>query len=117
MIDDKGWQIVLVHMGATEETLPGIEGSKLEGAIQLSDPDCELYRSFGLGKGSVWQLAGPTVWLRGFQALLSGNRVGQLAGDGLQMPGMFLVSDSEVIGSHIAKHAADHGSVPDLCKA
>lgn len=106
--------MVIVHMGSPEDGIPGIENTALSDAEVLSDPDCDLYRSFGLKKGSLWQLSKPKVWLRGFAAVRSGHGVGSLAGDGLQLPGMFLVRDGKVVSEHYGSHAADHGSALNL---
>ena len=83
----------------------------------VNDPHCELYRSFGLVKGSPWQLLGPAVWWQGFGAFLEGHRGGKLQGDGLQMPGMFLVSDERIVRSHQATHAGDHGNLKTFADA
>lgn len=109
MIDKKGWQLVLVHMGDKPGSLSGLEELGMGDAAVVADPDCELYRSFGLTKGSFLRMFHPQVWVPGFRALLRGYRVGELAGDGLQMPGMFLVDEGEIVASHISEHAADYG--------
>lgn len=107
-VEGKGWQLVIVHMGPGDG-LPGIDDGALAGVPQIADPDCELYRSFGLEKGTLWQMFEPAVWARGVKAVLAGNRGGLLRGDGMQLPGMFLVEDGKVAASHIGQHAADHG--------
>lgn len=102
-------RLVLVHMlqsGKEWEYL----GDR-QGIARIADPYCELYRSFGLGKAGFWELFGPRVWYRGFMALLRGCGVGVIAGDGLQMPGAFLVRHSTVIAAQPARSAAD---LPDL---
>ncbi len=45
--------------------------------------------------------------MRGIGAMLGGNFIGKLQGDGFQMPGVFLIKDGEVIKSFIHKTAAD----------
>ena len=42
------------------------------------------------------------------------QRVGHLAGDGLQMPGAFLLSDSAVISRQPARTASDLPDLPRL---
>lgn len=116
MIDEKGWQLVLVHMGEERDSLAGLAEMGLDDASVVSDPDCELYRSFGLTKGGFLRMFHPQVWGPGVRALSRGHRVGELAGDGLQMPGMFLVSEGKIEASHIAKHAADYGDPERLAR-
>lgn len=106
--DQENTQIVLVHMlhrGEEHEYL------KDDNVLRVSDPFCELYRAFGLGKGGFWELFGPTVWLKGIIALVKGCGVGHLAGDGLQMPGAFLIQDGKIIKEQKSKNVAD---LPDL---
>lgn len=102
-------RLVLVHMlqsGKETEYL-----GERSGVARIADPYCELYRSFGLGKAGFWELFGPRVWLRGMIALFRGCGVGHLAGDGLQMPGVFLLHRNRVMAAQPAQSAAD---LPDL---
>lgn len=102
-------RLVLVHMlqsGKETEYL-----GERTGVARIADPYCELYRSFGLGKAGFWELFGPRVWLRGMIALFRGCGVGHLAGDGLQMPGVFLFHRNQVVAAQPARSAAD---LPDL---
>ena len=77
---------------------------------RISDPSCELYRAFGLGRGSVGQVAGPAVLVRGLTALFGGHGLGMPVGDPLQMPGVFLLRDGEIVREHRHDTVAD---VPD----
>lgn len=103
-VDENDSRLVLVHMlqhGAERAYLSD------EKVARVSDPYCELYRTFGLGKGGILELFGPTVVLQGFIALFKGCGVGHLAGDGLQLPGAFLVRDGKIINAQRARTAAD----------
>ena len=105
-------RLVLVHMlqkGRETHYL-----GQRSGVARIADPMCELYRSFGLGKGGFLELFGPRVWLRGAVAVFKGCGVGHLAGDGLQMPGAFLVRDSAVLSSQPARTASDLPDLPRL---
>lgn len=102
-------RLVLVHMLQSGKETAYL-GDK-SGVARIADPYCELYRSFGLGKAGFWELFGPRVWLRGIVALFRGCGVGHLAGDGLQMPGVFLFHQGQIVASQPAKSAAD---MPDL---
>ena len=103
-------QLVLVHMlqnGQEREYLSA------ESVMRVSDPYCELYRAFGLGKGGFLELFGPRVLLHGLLALVKGCGVGHLAGDGLQMPGVFLLDDGHVVSQQKARSIAE---LPDMQK-
>jgi len=106
---ERNARLVLVHMLQSGKETAYL-GDK-SGVARIADPYCELYRSFGLGKAGFWELFGPRVWLRGIMALFRGCGVGHLAGDGLQMPGVFLYHRNQIIASQPAQSAAD---LPDL---
>lgn len=105
-------RLVLVHMlqkGRETHYL-----GQRSGVARIADPMCELYRAFGLGKGGFFELFGPRVWLRGAVSVFKGCGVGHLAGDGLQMPGAFLLRDSAVISRQPARTASDLPDLPRL---
>lgn len=110
--DTHSARLVLVHMlqkGAETHYL-----GERSGVARIADPMCELYRAFGLGKGGFLELFGPRVWLRGAVSVFKGCGVGHLAGDGLQMPGAFLLRDSVVIARQPARSASDLPDLPGL---
>ncbi len=75
---------------------------------RVHDPKRRLYRGLGLKRGTLWQLVGPMSWISGFRAgVLEKHGVGWLQGDGLQMPGIFLVHRGKIIQSRIHKSAAE----------
>jgi peroxiredoxin len=107
-IEAEGARLVLVHMGTDEQGRALTSRYGLEDCPRISDPDRSLYRAFGLRRGSLGDLFGPKVWWRGFQAgILARHGIGALAGDGFQMPGVFLLYAGQVIRSHRHLSAAD----------
>ncbi|NCF84530.1 MAG: hypothetical protein GWQ08_03225 [Verrucomicrobiaceae bacterium] len=104
-------------MSHDNQYAPYLKGINYGYVDHLNDPRCELYRSFGLVKGAVWQLVGPKVWWRGLRAFFYGHDVCKLDRDGTQMPGMFLVSDGKIIKAHKAEHAGDHAEVRSFALA
>lgn len=110
-----GAELVLVHMlqnGKETEYL-----GERSGVARIADPRCELYRAFGLGKGGFLELFGPHVWWRAAIAIFKGCGIGHLAGDGMQMPGAFLLRDSKIISSQRAHSASDLPHLPELFQA
>lgn len=101
-------RLVLVHMLQSGDEQSYLRSDDID---RIADPDCELYKAFGLGKGGVRELLGPIVWVRGFLSVFSGCGVGHLAGDGRQMPGTFLLRDGEIIAARPAKNASE---LPDI---
>ncbi len=107
-IEANGTRVILVHMGGEEHASKYFQHYGLQDVLRVSDPSQALYRAFGLGRGSLFSLFGPKVWLRGFQAgVLKRHGIGRLVGDGFQMPGVFLVFHGEVLRSYRHQSAAD----------
>ena len=75
----------------------------------IADPERVLYDGMGRKKGSFWQLFGPGVWRRGYEAWRRGYSVGRAVGNPLVLGGVFLVDESgRVLRQHEPKHAGDH---------
>lgn len=107
-IERSGARIVVVHLGEVEAMLEVLRHYGLEDLDRISDDSLDLYYAFGLHQGNWWQLAGPRVWWRGFNAAwLKGHGMGKPTGDVRQMPGMFLLDRCEVT------HSFRHGSASD----
>jgi len=107
--EQKGVNIVLVHMSDEDTATDFFNRFGLHGITSVSDPDCLLYARFGLTKGSMGQLFGLKNWIRGFEVSGTGKALPSIKqiGDGFQMPGIFLLVDGEVEQSFIHKSAAD----------
>ena len=107
-----GADLVLVHMldgGAETRYL-----AESDGVGRIADPHCKLYRAFGLKKGGLRELLGPRVWWLGLVSIFKGCGVGRLAGDGRQMPGVFLFYRGEIMAAQRAKSASDLPDLPRL---
>lgn len=102
-----GVRPLFVHMSPPDEFDRLLAAKGPKDADHASDPARLLYRSFDLQRGSLAQLLGPRVWLRGLIATLRGHPVGRLVGDGFQLPGTFLVHRGRVLAAHPARTAAD----------
>lgn len=117
-IEGSGTRIALVLMSEEPEAGEFLAKYKLDDLPRVSDPNCNLYRAFGLTRGSALQLFGPKVWVRGFQAgVLEGHGVGRLQGDGFQMPGVFLLYHGEILRAYRHQSAADRPDYVELTEA
>ncbi|MCA9136395.1 MAG: AhpC/TSA family protein [Planctomycetales bacterium] len=112
-IESNGTKIVLVHMGDNDTSRPFFQAYGMDDVGRISDPKCELYRAYDLGRGRLSQLFGAQVFWRGFKsAILDRHGFGKLDGDGFQMPGAFLVRDNKIVTAFRHETSA---SRPDYC--
>jgi len=104
-------EIVIVHMANEEVATDFFSKYKMQGVVNISDPDLSLYEYFGLAKGSFGQLYGLKVWLRGLKAGLIDGHGGPVLnkswGDYNQMPGLFIINKNEIKSSFVHNSAAD----------
>jgi hypothetical protein len=103
-----------VHQGSAESAAPIFEDLWPE-ARAVSDTTLDLYRAFGIGRGTPGQMFGAGVWKASLRALRKGYKQGKTQGDPWLMPGAFLVVGARVIWRHDPSHAGDgpdYGSVP-----
>lgn len=108
-IEDRGVQIVFVHMTDYETAERYFERYSLPNSMHISDPACSFYTAFGLTKGSFTQLFGLQSWIRGFKAgVVEGHGIGPMIGDGFQMPGVFVIKNGAVRDAFIHHLASDH---------
>jgi hypothetical protein len=77
-------------------------------ARAVADPRRRFYKAFGIGRGSLMQLASPGVWAAGARAVAKGHIQGQTVGDSAQMPGLMLVQNNCIVWQHRFRHAGDH---------
>jgi hypothetical protein len=115
-IERDGTKIVLVHMGTPEAFAEFAGGYGLGDVAAVADPERRLYRGLGLRRGTLSQLLGWRVWMRGAKVFFSGHRVGKMVGDGTQMPGVFLLRDGRVVRRFIHATAADRPDYTELCQ-
>lgn len=100
-------KIVLVHMASDEEASTFLASYGLADLSRISSPDQGLYKAFGLGRASANQLLTPQFWARGLQVLCNGHMIGLPVGNGLQMPGIFLIHKGKIVKSFRHSQASD----------
>jgi len=100
-----GASLAVISLGPAERAAHLFAGP--EAPKVLMDPQQQAYQAYGLGRGGLWELVGPPVWLTALKALLRG-RVGRPAGDVRQLAGAFLVDRRGILRYvHRAAHSAD----------
>jgi len=101
-------QPIFVHMSDFDTAQGYFEEYGLKDVEHISDPDCKLYQSFNLAKGSFNQLFGLKNWIQGFQVASKGIPVSlRQVGDGMQMPGIFMIWKGKLVDKYIHKYASD----------
>ena len=81
----------------------------------LADPRRKGYKAFGLKRGSLLQVLGPTAIARGIRAARHGHHIEKTVGDAFQMPGTFIIDSEGIVRyARYSRHVADHPSTADL---
>ena len=84
----------------------------------FADPERASYRAYGLARGTMRQVAyAPSVIRAGMAAALEGHIVGTPMGDGMQLPGSFVISHGIVVYAHRGKTSADTAPIDELLGA
>ena len=104
--------VLFVHPGTAEQGVPFFERLDPE-ARTVADPQGAIARDFGLRRGGLRELFGPSVWACGLRATRKGHGIGRPTGDVRMMPGMFLVHEGRILWEHRPRHAGDH---PDFAR-
>lgn len=100
-LESRGVTIGLVHMARDAAAAAMFAEYGLQDVHRFSDQGRRFYRAFGLRRGTLSQLFGPTSWRRAFQAgVRDGHGAGRLQGNGFQMPGVFLVDQGNIIAGY-----------------
>jgi peroxiredoxin len=116
---EAGANVVLIGHGdrqAAEEFRKG----KLLSFTFLRDPDRAAYRAYGLARGSLMQVFGPSTALPFLTANLRSEtrQRGLKGGDLMQMPGTFVVDGDGVVRlAHRNRHVADSPRNQDILEA
>jgi hypothetical protein len=84
----------------------------------VSDPQRFLYKSLNLKRGTLSQLFGPKIWIRGLWAgIFKGHGLGSIESDASQLGGYFILSHGQIIFEYKTKDAADFFELQLLPKA
>ena len=102
-IEAEGVTIAVVHMGTESQAEDLLSLFGLSNVERFSDPERRLYRAFGLERTSLGQLLAPASWMGMVRAglksqFIPGKKLKGMVGDVLQMPGVFLLSDGNIVG-------------------
>lgn len=116
-LEREGITLAVVHMSPPLEATQFFANYQLEDVHRFSDPNCQLYRAFGLERGKISQLLGPRIWWRGFLAWRQGYGFSTVQGDGFQLGGAFMLKNGEILASQRARNAAERLNFAQLACA
>ena len=115
--DQKGARILLVGMGNREQAETFRKTFAPEFSI-VSDSERRLYQAYELKRTGLFQLASPSLLVKGIKALGLGHGMGSPQGDVLQLPGVFIIdTEGRIRFSHHSRDPADHPNPEDLLSA
>jgi alkyl hydroperoxide reductase subunit AhpC len=115
--DNIGAQIILVGMGDREQTEIFRRTFAPEFSI-VCDPERRLYQAFGLKRAGLFQMASPSMFVKGMKALGSGVGMGLPQGDVLQLSGVFIIDTQGTVRfTYHAANPADHPTPEELLSA
>ncbi len=111
----RGFNLVFVHFSDQNTAIDYFKKYKIKHPEFISDPGMRFYSNFGLGKGTTKQLFGLKTWFRGFEAsIINGNSFERVIGDGLQMPGVFILHNGNIKSQFIQDLISDKPNYDDL---
>jgi peroxiredoxin len=114
---DKGARVVVVGQG-TPEDLDAFLQTRPVPFETFVDPDRRAYGLYNLPRGTMRQVAyDPRVIKAGVVAASEGHIVGVPMGDGMQLPGSFVISDGVVVYAHRGKLSSDTAPINELLDA
>ena len=101
-------QLVIVHMGEPDEANEFLGRYGMSDVPHISDPECELFRSIGLKRGTIGQILGlRSLWRGAGVFFRKGHGFGRFVGDVTRLPGVFLLDHGKVLRSFMHKSTAD----------
>ncbi len=107
-IEGTGTQIVLIHMAADQKAHDVFQFYGLSDLPRISDNNRLVYRAFGIGRGGLLKLFGPSAtWRFIFASVFIRHGVGWVVGDAFQMPGIFLIFQGLIVRSFLHRSVAD----------
>lgn len=99
--------VLFVGQGSLEETQDFFDDLWPEARV-IANSSRDVYRMFGIRRGGMMQMVGPSVWACGIRAASKGNFIGKPMGDPQLLPSAFLVHGNRIVWEHHAKHAGDN---------
>ena len=103
-----GTQVAFVHMSGEDEADHWFASYGVSDLLRISDPAKALYRQFGLGDGTLWELAHPRVWGPWVRtAIRGGHGVGAGGPNWRQLTGVFIIHRGRILDAIRLRNSAE----------
>jgi len=112
-VERTGCRLAVVHMFDDAHAGRMCAAHGLQHVPRIRDPDCHLYRSLGLPRASLWQVAGPPAWWPGFKCVTCGHWPGGVGGSVRQLSGAVVFCGQHVAAVYRSLNSWD---IPDFAK-
>lgn len=113
----KGADLAAIGMGIPEMAADFRDKQKVPFPL-LVDRTKETYRALDMKRGTLWEVAGPPVWLRFAKGIFAGHGLDKPKQDALQMGGVVVVDrGGDVLYAFRASSSADTPPVDEVLAA
>jgi peroxiredoxin len=112
---ERGARVVAIGMGATETARRFKEEYSLPFPV-LVDKKRESYRLLDLKQGSVMEVMGPSVWMKGAKSVLKHGQ-GMAKENPLQLGGVVIIKNGEAVLVHRSETSSDNAPIETLLEA
>lgn len=113
----KGAEVAAIGMGVPEMAADFRDKQDVPFPL-LVDRTKETYRALEMKRGTLWEVAGPPVWLRYAKGMLSGHGVAKPKQDPLQMGGVLVVErGGDVLYEFRSSTSSDNPPVDEVLAA
>ena len=114
-IRESGARPVVVHMGSVAQGEAMLRRYGCDDVDQVSDPTRRVYRALELRLGTLAELFGARAFRRALiEGVLFRFGFGRFIGNGLQMPGAFLIRDGRIVKAFRHQSSADRPNYAEL---
>ena len=114
---DRGADVVAIGMGRVDMAKHFADTRDIPFRL-LVDHGQESYRALELRRGTLLEVAGPKVWMRGIKSTLTGHPSSLPKQDAKQMGGVMVVAPgSDVRYVHRAEASSDNPPIDDVLAA
>jgi hypothetical protein len=115
-LSSKSVDLHIVNMVPESDGARLLEQYKLSDAHYIADPSSSLYRSFGVNRATFSNFLAPKTFQQAMRATFRGKHIpGKLAGDGLQMPGIFLLEKGTISEFHLPETPGEQFELSRVC--